>query len=561
MGDTHLSFWEVFRALVDFALRPERRVDLDRASQEYFGTARPLQANASGDGGIEGFTFLEWMIFDRPRTVGRNAIIEAFLDSNMALRGNDREEVLGWADAHLSFYEVTDVVPRGVFLRDLTRSSGEIEHFVADPPPSMQLRGHELVMARLLKWNGELHLAGAVNVFPENARSSLCEFLREVRDALTAQDWADVLRDVLPALSRLQTIASIEEEPLFPGGYPEHLSNGTVETLVDHGKSCMERGEWTEALLCFQRALYAEPLHVAARSGVGLVYLNQGDIEQARRAFESILATHPGDPIALLNLGNVAIVSGRLDEARMQLRLAKQAATDDVVRTHASFNLGLVSLALDEPANAVRFFHEASRLVDTLPSPIDAAGLLFRIGSNLAASQRFNDALTFFRKSVRYAPDFGEGRLHLADSYAKLDRFRDAAREYRNALRLGAGGGRTWLALGHCYRKLEQWPRAESAFLQAVELLPGLVEAHVELAQAMIAQDRLQEARHRCEVVLGHAPQSVDILVMVGEVARRLGDYTASSRYLRRALRLEPLHVEARGLLAQVRREGREACT
>ena len=561
-------FWEVFRALVDFVLRPEYKSELERASQEYFGTSRPHETTcpvSSPDGafveGAEYLAFLEWTIFDRACVHHRNPLLEAFLDSSADLGGDPREDVSAWSKATLSFFEVTDVVANGIFVRDLMRTGGEVEHFVAEPPSSLNLKGRELILVRLLPWDGDLRLAGAVNVFPDSARDSLREYLDELRTQFAPELWGEVLRDVLPALSRFQIASAIEEEPLFPGGYPEHLSGATVETLVDHGRSCMDRGEWTEALLSFQRALYADPMHVGARNGVGLVHLNRGDVDQARRAFTSLLETHPDDSVALLNMGNVAIMAGRLEEARDLLERAREAALDDAVRAHALFNIGLASLVLNDHARAVRSFREASRLADQLESPSDAASLHFRIGSNLAASERHDAALTFFRKSVRCMPEFGEGHLQLAESYQRLGRWRDAVREYRHAVRLGSGGGHAWFELGKCLMELAHWERAEEALWQAVERLPGRVEAHVHLAQAMLAQNRLEEARSRCEVALYHAPRAVDVLVMVGDVARRLGDYKASTRYLRRALRLQPKHESARGLLAQVRKEERIFCT
>lgn len=561
-------FWEVFRALVDFVLRPEYRDELERASQEYFGTSRPHDTSfalATSDGawveGAEYLAFLEWTIFDRACVRHRNPLIEAFLNSSADLGGDPREDVSAWATAALSFFEVADVVANGIFVRDLMRTGGELEHFVAEPPSSLNLRGRELILVRLLPWDGDLRLAGAVNVFPDSARTSLLEYLNELRAQFAPDMWAEVLRDVLPALSRFQTASAIEETPLFPGGYPDHLSSATVETLVEHGRSCMERGEWTEALLCFQRALYADPMHIGARNGVGLVHLNRGDVDQARRAFSSLLEVHPNDSVALLNMGNVAIMSGHLDEARHLLERAREEALDDTVRAHALFNIGLASLVLNDHARAVRSFRDASRMADQLESPSDAASLHFRIGSNLAASERYGAALTYFRKSVRCVPEFAEGHLQMAESYQRLGRWRDAAREYRHAVRLGRGGGRAWLEIGKCMLEIGQWPRAEEALWRAVELLPGLVEAHVHLAQAMLAQNRLEEARSRCEVALYHAPRAVEVLVMVGDVARRLGDYKASTRYLRRALRLQPKHESARGLLAQVRKEERTFCT
>jgi tetratricopeptide (TPR) repeat protein len=570
MNQVRQPFWEVFRALVDFTLRPEYRAELERASQEYFGTARPHEGGLPLHGrdgawgeGVEYLAFLEWMIFDRAWFVDRNPLIEAFLESTSSLGRDEREDVASWMRSRLCFYEVSDIAVNGIFVKDLLRTSGQLDFYVAEAPASLHLGRGNLIMVRLLRWGGDLHLAGAVNVFPEGARHTLLDYLYEIRSKLSPESFSDVLRSVLPALCKQQTAVSLEEEALFPGGYPEALSSGTVETLVAHGRSCLERGELSDALRCFQRALYAEPLHVAARGGVGVVHLKRGELDQARRAFESILETHPDDAVALLNLGNVFVMSGQMEQASALLERARDAADDEAVRAHAWFNLGLCSLALDNDSQGIRCFKEASKMADHLDNPNEAASLHFRIGSNLAASERFSAALTYFRKTVRCVPDFGEGHLHLAESYARLERWRDAVREYRLAVRLGCGTGRTWLELGKCQLQLEHHRRAEEALWHAIELLPGLVDAHHWLARALMAQNRLDEAQYRCEIALSHAPGSgaVDVLVTLAEIAHRLGDPKASTRYLRRALRLEPQHVEARGLLARVRKEERTVCT
>lgn len=534
------SFEEVFRDLIEFALRPEFAAEMERATREYFGATRPIATSARD---ADETAFLEWFVLDRPLADGVGAFVENYLDATAAFPGRDREDVAAWSRSSVSFYGVVEASSEAVRLRDLAnprRHEVRVPHSGGD----QVLHGGELIMARLLPWAGAMHFGGALNIFPPSAHASLLGFLADVRRQTRGEDWSRVLKEVLPALSRFQEEPA-PDEPLFPGGYPDRISPLTVDTWMDHGRSCLERGAVGEALVTFQRVLFEDPSHLGARSYVGLVYLSQGDYASARRAFESILAEDPDHVLALLNLGNTLLASGRLDEAHDLLARARVASDDAAVRSHACFNLGLVYLLSGQDAAAFRSFSEASRLAEraALPpdeGPSEAAAFNLRIGTNLTASERWEPALTYLRKSVRLDPSNGEALLALAEACVRTARWREATAAYRRALRTGHGGGKPWNALGRCYLQLAQYRRAEEALRRCVEVLPGLVEGHVHLGQALLGQGRLDEARRRFEVALYHAPRCVDALLHAAEASLGLTDPRAAERYLRKALRIAP---------------------
>lgn len=112
--------------------------------------------------------------------------------------------------------------------------------------------------------------------------------------------------------------------------------NSDVERLMVLGTEAMNRRQFPEALLIFtqivenfpefaegwnkratlhylvgnteasvsdiERTLALEPRHFGALSGLGLVYLQQGKLTQAKDAFEKLIAVHPNSPNAQENL-------------------------------------------------------------------------------------------------------------------------------------------------------------------------------------------------------------------------------------------------------------------
>ena len=113
-------------------------------------------------------------------------------------------------------------------------------------------------------------------------------------------------------------------------------SNPDVERLMEMGTRRMNDRQFPEALLIFnqlvenfpayaeawnkratlffmvgnleasiadiEETLTLEPRHFGALSGLGLVYLQQGELEQAREAFENLIEVHPYSPNARENL-------------------------------------------------------------------------------------------------------------------------------------------------------------------------------------------------------------------------------------------------------------------
>lgn len=112
--------------------------------------------------------------------------------------------------------------------------------------------------------------------------------------------------------------------------------NSDVQRLMVLGTEAMSRRQFPEALLIFtqivenfpefaegwnkratlyylvgntqasvsdiEKTLALEPRHFGALSGLGLVYLQQGKLTQAKDAFEKLIAVHPNSPNAQENL-------------------------------------------------------------------------------------------------------------------------------------------------------------------------------------------------------------------------------------------------------------------
>jgi len=99
-------------------------------------------------------------------------------------------------------------------------------------------------------------------------------------DALLAEGIVDMQAGELEAAADIFTLV-VEAKPDFAEGWNKRA---TVLYLMD---------ELDRSVADIQRTLALEPRHFGAISGMGLIFLERGDLAGALGAFEQVLAIHP----------------------------------------------------------------------------------------------------------------------------------------------------------------------------------------------------------------------------------------------------------------------------
>ena len=109
---------------------------------------------------------------------------------------------------------------------------------------------------------------------------------------------------------------------------------------------------------------------VNLRSQLGIIYAQNGQIEDARKEFVRLLEEPTGRAAALTNLGNLAVLEGKVDVA---LENYTQAAALDPEDGGILLNLGLAHKQAGNDAEAERVFQKA---LEKTGGPEKAAELL-----------------------------------------------------------------------------------------------------------------------------------------------------------------------------------------
>ena len=242
----------------------------------------------------------------------------------------------------------------------------------------------------------------------------------------------------------------------------------------------------------------------------------------------------------------------------------------------------------------------ARNLLKTSPNDVDAHKLLGRIylrqlgeGQNSASSASpssnvLNQAIAEYEKIVALQPKSVEDRMVLGQLYTVKHDAKKAEEQFRiaqdiepeseevvlNLARLYAESGdiqhatkviqdvpvadrtpKMEFALGAAYDQLKQSKDAIAAHQRAADMDPGDAQTLDALAQALLADNQLDEALKQFKLVTEADPENVEPLIHIGEIQRRQGKYEDALATIRKARKMDPTSLEAgynEGLLLDV---------
>ena len=165
----------------------------------------------------------------------------------------------------------------------------------------------------------------------------------------------------------------------------------------------------------------------------------------------------------------------------------------------------------------------------------------------------YDEALAVLREGLSLYPTSVE--LHIGMGYARLarDEFAWARRSFEEALVLEPEHEDALAGLGETLMKFGDQEGALRCFRRTLDLgYADDIELMMQIGRALFRDGLVAEAKQFFAVAAEQAPDSAEAISCVGYAEHRLGDDEAAIATLRRALRLDGEHAEARVYLANI---------
>ncbi|MEN6627183.1 MAG: tetratricopeptide repeat protein [Candidatus Sumerlaeia bacterium] len=313
------------------------------------------------------------------------------------------------------------------------------------------------------------------------------------------------------------------------------------------------------------------------------VYDEQGETDRAQRVYESVLAEAPDDQSALeamvewalrrsrtalaiehlVRLAEAHYLAGRLPES---IGTLERIGGLDPGRLDLRARLGELYWEAGEIGAAQRTWLETARAMDARGEADAALKLLER------ASAAAPDDIETLAELVRAADKAGRAELHqregmrLAGGYELAGRLDDALAIYETLSSRNPAEPAFLKPICELYSRRGMKPEAVGAWTRLFEVHRDghrFEPARLALESALTfdpENPRLLESMGDLCLTLGRRPEGVGFLMKSAAARRDIGEWGLARDLAERALKLDPLDIDLRRLLAEVLEEmGRQA--
>jgi len=214
------------------------------------------------------------------------------------------------------------------------------------------------------------------------------------------------------------TAAEVATAPQFTGARPAvHADHLGASTYIEKGWSLISLGDYAGAIQSLEKALALSPGEIQAQSLLGWAQMLHEDYDDALGTFSRVLMKEPANALARINVGYICLKKRIFGEAIEHLSKAIRLDNDRKATLYAHYYLGLVYLEREMFEDAQTFFRKTLKLG---PNLIEA---YFELGRALWFAGQRDEAMQ----------TWAEGH--------KANKFNPWAKRCKEMLDLAASGG------------------------------------------------------------------------------------------------------------------------
>lgn len=289
---------------------------------------------------------------------------------------------------------------------------------------------------------------------------------------------------------------------------------------------------YTEADNYYRRALALQPRNAAVWTAWG-ESLSFNKDTRAKNAFLSALKLRPNDTRAQTGLANLYLWNAEYADA---LKTYNQILAREPRNLTALIGAGDALTFASRPAEAVPFFQRALALANS-----NSAAQL-GLGRALIQSKRETEGIPYVQRVLARAPRNPEALQLLADAQSANTASESNALGTLQRLlatqRIPADQAETWVRMAAIHERTGNWDKANDAYLKAIALAPRDSEISLAYAQALINEDKLEDARSVVDEAIRREPSNVRALTLQVVIESKSGSPERAATLANRLLAL-----------------------
>jgi tetratricopeptide (TPR) repeat protein len=198
----------------------------------------------------------------------------------------------------------------------------------------------------------------------EAAKREIIAFFKQVDGQLA--ELTQLKEDIRQLVERYKQLAASTAEaaaPEFTGTRPAvHADHIGASTYIEKGWSLISLGDHAGAIQALQKALQLSPGDTQAESLLGWAQMLHEEYDDALQTFSKVLMKEPANSLARINVGYICLKKRIFGEAIEHLSKAIRLDNDKKATLYAHFYLGLVYLQREMYEDAQTFFQKTLQL-------------------------------------------------------------------------------------------------------------------------------------------------------------------------------------------------------
>jgi tetratricopeptide (TPR) repeat protein len=325
------------------------------------------------------------------------------------------------------------------------------------------------------------------------------------------------------------------------------VAPNSSEVQTSWARFLFSRQRLPEAALALERAISLDARAFSPRIDLAELQLNGlNRSEKAVQSYREALKIQPDHAGAHFGLGMALSALGKIEQAIEALQVAARLSPDNALPEQALARL----YALKGDQKTAEHQLEAALLKQP-----DFVAARIGLGDLYMAQGALEKVREQFQTAIAAAPGVAAVHVKLGMALHGLKRFDAAKKAYHAALQLDSRQAVAYNNLASIGLETKEngkdlltWSR------KAVELAPRVPEFRDTLAWAYRAHGDTESARKMLEEASRMTPERANVFYHLGRMHHEAGDVAAAVQSLKRALRIDKHHAEARQLLDQLAR-------
>ena len=289
---------------------------------------------------------------------------------------------------------------------------------------------------------------------------------------------------------------------------------GDTDALLLKAQMLLDARRGDEAFGILKRAVAADPRAIGAQFTLGKVHAARGDILGADAAFREVLRHNPSAVAARVELSLLGLAAGT---ARASLSDAEEAVARQPRNIAAR-------LALVRGMLASQQFDRAERELQVLHAALpNAATVHVQLGVLAASRNQGPAARAAFNRALDLDADSVEALAGLVALELNAANFQAAKDRVTHAVAKPTVGPEVLLLAARTYGSVKDFAAAERVLRRAIDSNSALLPAYSMLAEAYVAQGKLESAQREFDNLAERQSSPIGALTMSGLILQALG--------------------------------------